>query len=101
MDEQLLFYVCIAGAVSAVGFFAAKLFVGNKDSRLRQRLEAAETSTQSEIEKPRATRAETVKHTLESIGSAAAQPFMPSTREKQSTLRKQLGFAGVYSPGAI
>jgi len=31
----------------------------------------------------------------------AAKPFMPSNREKQSGLKKQLAMAGIYSPSAI
>jgi tight adherence protein C len=38
---------------------------------------------------------------LQRIGQAAAEPFMPKTREKQSSLRKQLGLAGIYSASAF
>jgi tight adherence protein C len=38
---------------------------------------------------------------LQRVGQAAAAPFMPSNREKQSTLRRNLGYAGIYSAGAI
>jgi tight adherence protein C len=38
---------------------------------------------------------------LSKIGQAAAEPFMPKTREKQSSLRKQLGHAGIYSATAL
>jgi tight adherence protein C len=41
------------------------------------------------------------KPIIERVGHAAAQPFMPKSREKQSGLRKQLGRAGIYSPQAI
>ncbi len=38
---------------------------------------------------------------LRRVGDAAAEPFMPKTREAQSELRKRLGFAGIYSPNAF
>jgi tight adherence protein C len=38
---------------------------------------------------------------MQRLGQAASQPFMPKTREKQSTLRKQLGRAGIYAPSAL
>jgi tight adherence protein C len=42
-----------------------------------------------------------IKQTLSKVGQAAAQPFMPTTREKQSGMRQQLNRAGIYSPQAI
>jgi tight adherence protein C len=38
---------------------------------------------------------------LQRLGEAAAQPFMPSTREKQSGMRRDLAKAGIYAPRAI
>jgi tight adherence protein C len=38
---------------------------------------------------------------LKKMGNAAAEPFMPKTREAQSELRSRLGYAGVYSSAAI
>jgi tight adherence protein C len=38
---------------------------------------------------------------LQKIGSAAAEPFMPKNRETQSSLRKQLAHAGIYSHNAV
>ena len=38
---------------------------------------------------------------LQKMGQAAAQPFMPKTREAQSDLRRRLGYAGIYSNSAI
>src|SRR5436190_12996819 len=100
MDEQLLMYVCVAGAVSAAAFFLMRFFVGGKDSKLRARLNESIQLGDAEsqhMEQPERSAATQVLHRL---GTAAAQPFAPS-REKQSKLRRQLGFAGVYSPGAV
>ena len=38
MDSQLVFFICVAGTVTAVGFFLSRLFVGGKDHKLRARL---------------------------------------------------------------
>src|SRR5208337_5045954 len=38
---------------------------------------------------------------LKQIGEAASRPFMPSTREKQSSLQRELAKAGIYSPAAL
>jgi tight adherence protein C len=38
---------------------------------------------------------------IERVGQAAAKPFMPKSREKQSGLRRQLSRAGIYAPQAI
>jgi tight adherence protein C len=37
---------------------------------------------------------------LQKIGAAAASPFMPMNRETQSGMRRDLGYAGVYSTSA-
>jgi tight adherence protein C len=38
---------------------------------------------------------------LQRVGQAAAEPFMPTTREKQSGMRQSLARAGIYSPSAF
>ena len=38
---------------------------------------------------------------LQKIGTAAAQPFMPTSRENSLSLRRTLGYAGIYSPAAF
>src|SRR6185369_4234597 len=34
---------------------------------------------------------------LQKVGQAAAEPFMPKTREKQGQIRNKMGRAGIYS----
>jgi tight adherence protein C len=86
-------------------FFFTRLIVGaGTDNRLRDRL-AANTAggggggggggPARSVQKGGG-----VASRLQSIGQAAAQPFMPKTREKQSSLRKRLGEAGIYAPNA-
>jgi tight adherence protein C len=86
------------GTVSMVIFFLTRLIVGaGTDSRLRDRLSA---NSRGDGRGRRIDRPGGVASTLQSIGQAAAQPFMPKTREKQSSMRKRLGEAGIYAPNA-
>jgi tight adherence protein C len=95
MNEQLILIGCIFGAVVLIGFFASRLLLGNKDLKLRTRLEKPKDESAVVIE------SKGMKPLLEKLGQAAAEPFMPKTREKQSGLRKQLALAGIYSPKAV
>lgn len=97
MNETLL-YICVAGAVALVVFFISKLTMGDKDGRIRSRL--SNTAEAQAVDKNGGAR-KSVAPMLQRLGQAAAQPFMPKTREKQSSVRKQLGFAGIYSASAI
>ena len=96
MDDQLLMTLCGAGAVSMLAFFGLRLMVGgNSDGKLRDRLTG---KSQTEVKaKPKLN----FKSTLQRIGQAAAQPFMPKTREAQSGMRESLSRAGIYSPSAL
>ncbi|MGH7180271.1 MAG: type II secretion system F family protein [Tepidisphaeraceae bacterium] len=96
MDQNAIIYVSVAGAVTAVGYFLSRLFVGSGDEKLRERLSNAAQG----VDALRSGKGQTVMPVLEKIGTAAAQPFMPSSREKQSSLRRELGRAGIYSPSA-
>jgi tight adherence protein C len=99
MNETLLFYACVVGAVTAAGFFLSRLFVTGGDSKLRERLNESATSARDESATSAAS-GEVVRPVLERISSAAAQPFMPVSREKQSSLRRELSYAGLYSSSA-
>jgi tight adherence protein C len=103
MNEQLLLYVCIGGAVSLLGFFVSRVAIGNTDDKLRERLTLEEKAgpSQSSSSSASASASEGVVPILHRIGTAAAQPFMPKTREKQSSLRRDLSYAGIYSGPAI
>jgi tight adherence protein C len=95
MNDQTLLMICLAGAVALVGFFLTRVMVGTGDDKLRKRL----TATAFDDAKPAARK--TMRQVVEQVGAAAAKPFMPSTREKQSGLRAQFARAGMYSPSAI
>ncbi|HYE17489.1 MAG TPA: type II secretion system F family protein [Tepidisphaeraceae bacterium] len=98
LDEQTLFLACVVGAVALGAFFVAKIAFGKGDGKLRQRL----SNRPSEVEAVKAeTGAGRAKEIFQKIGTAAAKPFMPETREKMSALRRKLSAAGIYSPAAI
>jgi tight adherence protein C len=101
MDPTLILSLCIAGAVAGIVFFVFRLFAGEKDTKLISRL-AQKPSIESKAE---AIAKDNVKKgfspMLQRIGQAAAEPFMPKTRDKQSEIRKKLGMAGIYAPSAI
>ena len=40
MNDQIILILCIFGAVGFIAFFVSKLFMGNKDDKLRERLTA-------------------------------------------------------------
>ena len=101
MDPNLLFFICIAATVTAVGYFLTQLFVGGKDRKLRDRLVDERIVAQTDAEQAATARGDSVMPTmLGSIAQKAAQPYMPSSREKQSHIRKQLNYAGIYSSSA-
>jgi len=99
MDSQLILLFCIAGTVAAAAFGISRAMFGNKDQKLRQRLSNEQAQMQSDSAAGGS--GEGVVPILQKISTAAAQPFMPTSREKQSSLRRNLGYAGIYSPGAI
>jgi tight adherence protein C len=96
MDIQTLFILCVVGSVSLVVYFAARMLIGNDELKLRDRLES-DNRTEAPSEQPK----NVIRPLIQKVGHAAAEPFMPKTREKQSEIRRKLGYAGIYSPGAF
>lgn len=101
MADQSLLYICVGGAVAAGAFFVSKLAVGGgSDVKLRQRLNET-LDRKSVVEKTEEPTDNAFTQGLKKIGSAAAEPFMPSTKEKQSAIRRDLYYAGIYAPAAV
>lgn len=95
MDTPFLFMLTVFIAVAMVVYLVSRAFVSDTEGvKLRSRLSSGIGNQAAAPEK-----AETP--IWQKIGQAAASPFMPKSREKQSDLRKQLGHAGIYSPAAI
>jgi tight adherence protein C len=94
MHEQFLIYTCTFGAIVLLGYFVSQLLANPEAKQLRDRLAGSSS-------KPERQKAQGFKPLLQRIGQAAAEPFMPKTREKQSGLRHSLARAGIYTPSAI
>lgn len=95
--DQMAFILCVFGAVAAVAYFVTAHVAGaSDDERLRSRL-----AWRATLPAGVATPASSVVPFLQRIGQAAAEPFMPATREKQSSLRRDLARAGIYAPAAV
>ena len=97
MDQQYILIACIFGAVAMLGYFLTGILMAGDEAKLRGRL------TSNAIEDIQSTnngRLE-VGSFINRVGQAAAQPFMPTDREKVSKLRQDLAMAGVYAPSAI
>src|SRR3954464_14252376 len=104
MDDQLLMIGCGAGALALGTFFVLKMLVGNGgDDKLRDRLTGRATNDRA-LDPAAASKGKGsagAKAMFQRIGQAAAQPFMPKTREAQSGMREALGRAGIYNPAAL
>jgi tight adherence protein C len=94
MSEQFLIYACTFGAIVLLGYFVSQLLANPEAKQLRDRLSGPSS-------KPERQKAKGFKPLLQRIGQAAAEPFMPKSREKQSGLRHSLARAGIYAPTAI
>jgi tight adherence protein C len=95
MGEQTLFFGSVFGTIAAVVYFLSRLLVGGENEKLRQRLRKTETSSERSRVNP------AVVPILQRIGLAAAEPFMPKSRENHSRLRRDLAYAGIYAPSAL
>src|SRR5690554_8207333 len=93
--EQTILIICIFGAVAAGAYWVICMLLDSGDDKLRERL-----TSEAQIE-PQAEQPQRQESLLTRIGQAAAEPFMPKTREKVSALRRQLAMAGLYSPTAF
>jgi tight adherence protein C len=95
MNDQVLLIGCIFGAVTLTGYFLTLVVVNGKDAKLRDRLNGPavdDVKTSGRLE---------IGHFLQRFGEVAAQPFMPTDREKVGKLRSDLAKAGKYAPNAV
>src|ERR1700689_2016708 len=97
MSQEGLIILLAFGSISVMVYFVSMLlFKDGGDEKLRSRL-------QGKNEAPSVLKKEAGAGTniFKQLREIAAQPFMPSTREKQSSLQRELAKAGVYSPAAL
>jgi tight adherence protein C len=96
MDNEVLIILCIVGALALVLYMMFVMSADANTGKVRNRLVGKATNDGT---KPKEKAG--MVPLLQKVGTAAAQPFMPKTREAQSEVRKRLSYAGVYSNGAI
>jgi len=103
--DQIVFILCVFGAVTGAAYWVSvRVFGTGEGDRLRDRLSQHGGMTAGSVAATPSASAGAVAAVvpvLQRIGEAAAQPFMPSTREKQSGMRRDLAKAGIYSASAI
>ena len=97
MNNELHIPLLTCGAVGLLCYFVSTLVMPKDDGKIRDRLRDG----QGDEDPLRPAVKPGLKPLLARFGQAAAEPFMPKTREKQSGLRTQLSRAGIYSPQAI
>src|SRR5436305_12795135 len=88
MNTETIIFFCVAAAVSLVVYFLYAILAPSSDERLRDRLVGA---AETDATQPNQTGG--VTPILQRVSQAAAQPFMPKTREAQSEIRRRLGLA--------
>jgi tight adherence protein C len=97
MNQETLIILLAFASISALVYFVSMLlFKGDGGEKLRSRLQG---KTEAAVVKKESTSG--IGAVLKQIGEAASRPFMPSTREKQSSLQRELAKAGIYSPAAL
>ena len=101
MTDQILLILCVFGAVAMLAFALTKVLLlkGGDDKKLRGRLTKSEPPPLPDG--VASAGAGGLRPLLQRVGQAAAEPFMPKTREKQSGMRQSLARAGIYSPSAF
>jgi tight adherence protein C len=98
MNQETLIIILAFASISLLVYLVSGFLFksGGDDDKLRSRLvgksEASVTKKES---------GSGVGSILKQMREMAAKPFMPSSREKQSSLQKELARAGVYSPSAL
>jgi tight adherence protein C len=101
-DDVTIFAICVAGAVALGGYFLSRILFAKDDGKLRERLAQRQAGARSgSAAAGAAGTGNKARDFFQKIGTAAAKPFMPDSREKVSELRKKLSRAGIYTPAAI
>lgn len=103
MDDSTLFMICVIAAASFGGYFVSRLLLARDGGRLRERLANGPAQVPGASRTPLGGPhgAARVRQAFQRLGTAAARPFMPDSREKMSALRAKLSRAGIYTPAAF
>jgi tight adherence protein C len=95
-QEATIILMAFASIAAGVYYISTILFKGDGGEKLRSRLQGKSAET-SVVKKEGGG----VRALFKQLGEAAAKPFMPSTREKQSSLQLQLSRAGIYTTSSM
>jgi tight adherence protein C len=104
IDDITILCACIFGCVTLLALWLIRLLGGGGESRVRTRLSNAGGLAEEDVDRAEATPVANrgvLWQLVSRMGQAAAKPFMPQDRAKQSGLRRRLAMAGIYSPSAI
>jgi tight adherence protein C len=96
MTDQTTLIICLFASVAMLVWWITSLLLHDDFERLRDRLRSDDADAHQQ-----SNTAAGISDTLKRVGHVAASPFMPKTREAQSSLRHKLATAGIYSPAAI
>lgn len=97
MNQETLIILTAFGSIAILVYFVSMLlFKGDGGDKLKARLQG-----KSEAQVLKKDSSGGVTPLLKALGEAAAKPFMPSSREKQSSLQRELARAGMYSPATM
>lgn len=99
MNDQLMILGIVFAAVAMAGYALVQIATNRDSDKIKDRLSNSGAPAPSAAE---ATPAKSgFKPLLERMGQAAAEPFLPKSREKQFGVKQNLARAGIYSPSAI
>jgi len=97
MEAVHVFQIAVFAFVASAVWSAAALLGRNRGDRLRKRL-TERPETPAKLERSIWSGAAQL---LSGAAAALARPFTPNSREAQAALRRELGYAGIYSPDAL
>lgn len=95
MDPTTVLALCTFGFVASLSYYASTWLNNPDGEKLHNRLVANDASAPSNANAPAAA------PLFSRLGAAVAGPFMPTTRDKISSMRRKLGQAGIYAPSAV
>ena len=103
MYEAYTLPASVFGAVACTAWWVVRLFAGRTDEKLRDRLRSDAAASESPAAGllPTAASKWSWSAVLADMGQKAGRAFMPNSREKLSRIRRQLAYAGIYTPSAV
>jgi tight adherence protein C len=100
MDNQNLIFFTVFGAIVMLAYFVYAMIASPSEEKLRDRLIGKADNDGTKVGTSNAD-AGGVVPLLQKVGQAAAEPFMPKSREAMSDIRRRLAYAGYYSTSSV